>query len=138
MTLNAVVLPAPFGPMSPKIWPGSIEKLTWSRATRPPKRMVSSSSTRSGSAMFPRLPPVLQLGRPPPVGHDALRAEDHHDHQGGPEDEHPVLGEAAEALGQVPDEHGADDGAGQVARAAQHDGGEEQDRQRQVEGIGVD
>src|SRR5215211_4449498 len=120
ITLKAVVLPAPFGPISPKIWPRSMAKLTWSRATRPPKRMVRLSSSRIGSAMLDGLPPVFQLGRPPPVRDDALRTEDHHDHQRRTEDEDAVLGEATEALGQVADQHGADDGAGEVAGATQH------------------
>ena len=42
MTLNAVVLPAPFGPISPEIWPASTSKETPSRATMPPKRSVTS------------------------------------------------------------------------------------------------
>src|SRR3954471_9757997 len=124
--------------MSPKIWPGSMTKLTWSRATRPPKRMVRLSSSRIGSAMLHGLAPILQLGRPAAVGDDALRPEDHHDDQRRAEHEDAVLREPAEALGEVADQHGTDDGAGQVARAAEHDGGEEQDRQREVERIRVD
>src|SRR4051794_37566264 len=42
MTLKAVVLPAPFGPISPEIWPCSTSKDTPSRATMPPKRSVIS------------------------------------------------------------------------------------------------
>ena len=38
MTLNAVVLPAPFGPMRPEICPFSTSNDTPSRATMPPKR----------------------------------------------------------------------------------------------------
>ena len=42
MTLNAVVLPAPFGPISPEICPASTSNDTPSRATMPPKRSVMS------------------------------------------------------------------------------------------------
>jgi len=43
MTLNSVVLPAPFGPMSPTDSPRSIEKVTSSTATTPPNRFVRPS-----------------------------------------------------------------------------------------------
>ena len=42
MTLNAVVLPAPFGPIRPEICPASTSNETPSRATMPPKRKVIS------------------------------------------------------------------------------------------------
>src|SRR5262245_23209118 len=129
MTLKHVVLPAPLGPMRPKIWLRSISKLTRSRATRPPKRIVRSVRRRTGSAVLGAFPAILELGGPAAVGDDALGAEDHHHDEGGAEHEHPVLGKGAEALGQVRDHDGADDGAGEVPRPSQHDGGEEQDRE---------
>src|SRR5690606_17849222 len=43
-TLNAVVLPAPFGPISPRISPRSMWKLTPLRAVTPPNLSVTSSS----------------------------------------------------------------------------------------------
>ncbi len=50
MTLNAVVLPAPFGPISPKIVCGSTSKLTSSRATMPPNlRDAPSSESRANA-----------------------------------------------------------------------------------------
>src|SRR3954471_7030334 len=100
MALKHVVFPAPFGPIRPKICPGSMSRLTWSSAVRPPKRMVSSRNERSASGMLGLLASILELVGPPTVRHDALRPEDHHDHEGGAEHEHPVLGEAPEALGQ--------------------------------------
>ena len=42
ITLNAVVLPAPFGPIRPEICPDSTSNETPSRATMPPKRNVIS------------------------------------------------------------------------------------------------
>ena len=44
MMLKQVVLPAPFGPISPRISPRRTSKLTSSRAVRPPKRTVSPST----------------------------------------------------------------------------------------------
>src|SRR5262249_55904041 len=115
MALKQVVLPAPLGPMRPKIWPGSMSKETASSAVRPPKRMVRPSTESSGSANFHRLAPVFQFRGSPPVRDEALRPEDHHHYEGGAEHEHAVLRKASEALGQVADHDGADDGAGEVA-----------------------
>src|SRR5215204_3562939 len=100
MALKHVVLPAPLGPMRPKISPCSMTKLTLSRATRPPNRFVRPSRRRT-SPMLHRLPTVLQFRRPALVGDESLRPEDHHDDKGRPEHEHPVLREAPEPLGQV-------------------------------------
>ena len=44
MTLNAVVLPAPFGPIRPTICPSGTSKETPSRATIPPNRRVTFRS----------------------------------------------------------------------------------------------
>ena len=46
MTLKAVVLPAPFGPIRPEIWPSSTSNDTPSSATMPPKRRVTSRTSR--------------------------------------------------------------------------------------------
>jgi hypothetical protein len=53
MTLNAVVLPAPFGPMRPDICPCSTSNDTPSRATMPPKRRVTSRTSRRAIAWRP-------------------------------------------------------------------------------------
>src|SRR6476469_1290411 len=47
MALKQVVLPAPFGPIRPRISPSLMSKETWSRATSPPNRSVASSTSRS-------------------------------------------------------------------------------------------
>src|SRR6185503_5540561 len=44
MTLNAVVLPAPFGPINPTIWPSRTSNEIPSRATIPPNRRVTFRS----------------------------------------------------------------------------------------------
>src|SRR6267142_5558599 len=46
MTLNAVVLPAPFGPMRPAIVPSSTARETSSSATMPPNRREACSRER--------------------------------------------------------------------------------------------
>src|SRR6478736_2067041 len=51
MALKQVVLPAPFGPMSPRISPRRISNDTPSRATTPPNRSVTSSRESSTSSV---------------------------------------------------------------------------------------
>src|SRR5262245_30045904 len=46
--LNNVVFPAPLGPIRPTIWPGIMSNETDSRATMPPKRIVTSRTASSG------------------------------------------------------------------------------------------
>ena len=46
--LNIVVLPAPLGPIRPRISPALTSKLTLSTATRPPKRRVAPATLRIG------------------------------------------------------------------------------------------
>ena len=50
MTSNSVVLPAPFGPMSPQTSPAPTASETSVRAAMPPKRTLTPSSTRMGDA----------------------------------------------------------------------------------------
>src|SRR5215212_10116739 len=50
MTLNAVVFPAPFGPIRPAISPSATSSETSSSATIPPKRRVTLSSSSSARA----------------------------------------------------------------------------------------
>jgi hypothetical protein len=49
MTLNTVVLPAPFGPMTPTTWPSGTAKETSSSASRPPKRTLTFCTDRPGA-----------------------------------------------------------------------------------------
>src|ERR1700674_4701492 len=46
-TLKSVVLPAPLGPIKATTWPASTSKETRSKATTPPKRTLSSRTSRS-------------------------------------------------------------------------------------------
>src|SRR3954469_12847057 len=54
MQLNAVVLPAPLGPISPTISHSSTRRLSPSTATRPPKRMVRSRTSSTDTAALHR------------------------------------------------------------------------------------
>src|SRR5690606_2270823 len=62
MRLNAVVLPAPFGPIRPTMAPCSTSKLTSRSAARPPKDF-ERFSTRSSAAMSTSLPRAAQARR---------------------------------------------------------------------------
>src|SRR5439155_23069062 len=53
MRLNSVVLPEPFGPIRPTIWPSEIERSTRRTAARPPKYLETPSSSR---IRLPRAP----------------------------------------------------------------------------------
>src|SRR5262244_2154518 len=50
-TLKSVVLPAPFGPMIPRISPSAIEKLTSLTAFKPPNVRDTFSTSRSGPSV---------------------------------------------------------------------------------------
>src|SRR5205085_784705 len=52
--LNKVLLPAPFGPMTARISPGSTSNETLLSAVKPPKRSVSPSVRRIGPATYLR------------------------------------------------------------------------------------
>src|SRR5437764_9020778 len=55
MQLKHVVLPAPFGPISPTISNSSTSRLTSSKAWSPPKRIDSPAASRTGiDALRPR------------------------------------------------------------------------------------
>src|SRR6058998_515741 len=54
MQLNAVVLPAPLGPIRPTISHSSTFRLRPSTAVRPPKRMVSSRTSSTDTAALHR------------------------------------------------------------------------------------
>src|SRR3978361_469679 len=99
MTLKHVVLPAPFGPISPRISPGLMSKETSLSAARPPKRMVTVASSSKGAMgasfqvgiAFAGVVEGHQLlvGLPSSAVHpprqQALRTEDHHHHEHDPE-----------------------------------------------------
>src|SRR6516162_5923311 len=58
--LNNVVLPAPFGPISPRISPSSISKETPSSATIPPNRNATSQTS---SSLVPSVRPIMGISR---------------------------------------------------------------------------
>src|SRR5690242_20420094 len=82
MRLNAVVLPAPFGPISARVSFSRTVKLTSCTARRPPKRLLRFLTTRaSAMASAPRRFAAAAPGELGDVAHDAGRLPQDHRHQ---------------------------------------------------------
>src|SRR5690606_29014086 len=73
--LMSVVLPEPFGPISPTSSPSSIEKLTPSRALTPPKLFDTFSMTRHGMATSLLRHRIFQRRAVDAGAHDVAREE---------------------------------------------------------------
>src|SRR5712692_10852278 len=80
-TATRVVLPAPFGPITAWISPGSTASATSLAATRPPKRLVSPAVAKSGSAIWPARSEKAE---------EARFRKQHDEDQEGPEDRLPI------------------------------------------------
>src|SRR6516165_6161954 len=97
MRLNKVDLPAPFGPITARTSPSTTCIDTWSTATRPPKRRVSSLSSSNATAIFP-----LDCGSAAKTAADdapyALRSEDHKGDEDEAEEQGPGLRVIAELM----------------------------------------
>src|SRR4051794_23673090 len=89
--LNSVVLPAPFGPITEWMRPGSTARSTALTAVRPPNRMVRFRTSRIGVVTRP-LP--RSVTRPAPLGQQPVRPEPHHYDQHEPEDHQAPVGQA--------------------------------------------
>src|SRR6266545_2197538 len=80
-TENSVVLPAPLGPMRPRISPSSSRKSTLSTARRPPKCLLTDSPTRM-AVTWSRFPPVAEpAAGPQHQAGQAERLEENDQHQ---------------------------------------------------------
>src|SRR5215471_2480855 len=75
MRLKSVVFPAPFGPMIPTISPAPTTKDTSVRARKPPNRLLTERTSRSGAIGSSRLPVAG------PQTDQAAREIDDDDHQ---------------------------------------------------------
>src|SRR6266496_379840 len=120
-----LVFPAPLAPINARTSPSPMVKSTLSTAWVSPKYLVSFSVWRrfTGRAAFWRAPRAA--GRCPDPG-----GQDHHkDHQDDAEQRLPVDRETHCRGLQVVEDHGAHDGPGEVAEAAEH--GHEDDLARE-------
>src|SRR4051812_44329850 len=136
--------------MSPRISPLLMWKSTSFRATTPPNRSVtwSTSSRMSESVSGIRghlLGLELTIGElpsPPSVGHQPLGTHDHDHDERDAEDERAVQRGAladgrdpAQSLRDVGQQEGTEDRSGHVARATDDDHGDEEERQVQLEAV---
>src|SRR4051794_13350168 len=127
MTLKQVVLPAPLGPIKPRISPGWMSKCTSLSAVSPPNCMVTwSISSKPCWSMGASFHVWVALGdiseRVELVGFSTAgaqlardqtgRAEDHHDHQQDAEDEVAPRVDEPQPFGEVADQHRSADHSG--------------------------
>src|SRR5699024_598676 len=125
--LKTVVLPAPLGPIRPYRWPFSMVRSNWATACRPPKampRLLTSSNAilRHLLGLFALAQAGADLFHQPLAPGRDLRAlvEDHHGDQHDGVNQHPVIVQAAEHLGQNGQQRRRDDGPPHASHAAQH------------------
>src|SRR5699024_1662712 len=122
--LKTVVLPAPFGPIRPTSAPSSIFMDRSSTARRPPNEMPSliTSSIAISNALLACLL-CRAAGRT--LFHkarlDAGIVEDHHNDQQDRIDQHAVVVDRAQHLGQDGEQGRRDDRSPDIAQAAQDD-----------------
>src|SRR6266567_3625783 len=127
--LKRVLLPAPLGPIRAWMLPSSTARSTRSTATRPPKRMVTLSSSRI--AML-----IPGAGRVPPDGAQQEPGEVDPAHQAdeqGAVDQHPVVGHEAEEFGRRREHPGPDYRAGDAPQAAEDHHAQDIDRFEEAE-----
>src|SRR5215470_1581278 len=114
--LISVVLPEPFGPMSPNRSPALTERLTRLRAVKPPNRLTTPSTSSRAPAIW------SVASQAPHQAQDALGREDDEGDQHDADDEQVHLGrdgDRGELLSRT-QQHGADDGSDPARRAPDH------------------
>ena len=130
MTLKVVVLPAPFGPMTPTIWRGptssEISRQRMDAAERLADAGPASAAAASGRAHA--APPATRRrgtarGRAGPGGAPAASPP-----SSAPNAAKPPIRQEAQILGQHHQQHRADQRAGRHRRAAENHGEHEVDR----------
>src|SRR5947199_2387419 len=114
--LNRVDLPAPFGPMTARTSPSETRIDTWSTATRPPKRRVSSSSSSNATINFRFGPAATKAGTN--QAPDPLRRKHHESDEDKPKEQGPGLDVIAQLVLDDQKESSAENGADQCAGAA--------------------
>src|SRR3990172_1890431 len=122
MRLSTVVLPEPFGPMSPRISPLRTDSSRLSTATRPPNALRNPRVARiSGTAPPPR-PPPRRGGGPRAAGEqsgDALGQQVDDDHEDNAQKNAEVIGKVcAQQLEQYDQRHHAKQRAEKTRRTA--------------------
>src|SRR6266581_6056180 len=137
--LNSVVLPEPFGPMSPWILPGASARETRFTAATPPKRLTRCSTSRIGTVAISDRPRQVVL-----LLEDAEDPARHHEHHGdddGAEQELVKVDEPGpDHLLNAEEQHGAEDRAPDGALAAEQrhdDHGDGREQGKDADGLDV-
>src|SRR6266550_5991543 len=121
---TSVVLPAPLGPIKPKMVPSSISRDTSSTACTPPTDRLTLVSRSNALTRPPARPPARRDDGEAAPTDDALRPEDDDEDQDDAVDDVAIGGKLAHDLGQRREEDRADDGADDVRRPSDHGKGE--------------
>src|SRR6059058_1582300 len=123
--LTSVVLPAPLGPIRPKMVPSSISTDTLSTACTPPNERLTLVSCSSALTRSPARPPARRDDGEAAPADDALRPEDDDQDQDDAIDHVAIGGKLAHDFWQRGEEDRANDRADHVRGPANH--GERQD-----------
>src|SRR6478672_3470980 len=122
--LNTVDLPAPLGPMTARISPGSTDRSMPSTAARAPKRRTRPLHSSSCTGCLLAAIGARDLASPPETAcqnaPDALRREHDEGHENGAENQRPQIRDLRQLMLQEDEGHAAEDRADQRAGAA-HD-----------------
>src|SRR5438132_3417220 len=134
MRFTSVVLPAPFGPISPNTCCGAIARSTSATACTPPKRLeMRSHSSNIGRPDLLQLSGLAQFGE----RHQPARQIDDHEHQDEAGEDVAVLLERPQDLGQRGEECRAHDRPRDAGRPADHGEHENLDRAGEAEVAGL-
>src|SRR6202011_1433292 len=136
--LTSVVLPAPLGPIKPKIVPSSISSDTSSTACTPPNERLTSVSCSRTLTSSPARPPARRDDGEAAPADDSLGPEDDDEDQDDPVDDVPIGGKLPHDLWQRGEAHRSHDRADHVGRPADHGEGEDLDRAGHAVLEGVD
>src|SRR5438876_4057640 len=127
---TSVVLPAPLGPIKPKMVPSSISRDTSSTACTPPNDRLTLVSCSNALTRPPARPPARRDDGEATPADDALRPEDDDEDQNDAVDDVAIGGKLAHDLRQRGEEDRADDRADHVCRPADHGEGQDLDGAR--------
>src|SRR5205085_1005053 len=133
--LNSVDFPAPFGPMTARTSPSATRIDTWSTATSPPKRRVSSSSSSNATISFRFGPAATKAGTN--QAPDPLRRKHHESDEDKPKEQGPGLGVIAQLVLNDQKESSAENRADQCAGAADDHHDQDLARQQPEQQLGV-
>src|SRR6266480_6672902 len=117
---TSVVLPAPLGPIKPKMVPCSISRDTSSTACTPPNDRLTLLSCSSALTRSPARPPARRDDGEAAPADDALRPEDDDEDEDDAIDDVAIGGKLTHDFRQCGEEDRANNGADHVRRPSDH------------------